>query len=243
MGILTQDGTHFMKAVVIHSGGLDSSVCLKLAINEFGKENIASISFDYNQRHRIELESAAKINLDWGVPHTVINIDYLSTMTTNALVTKGIEIQETKDVKINEAPNVLVVGRNGLMVRIASIYAHNLGANYVYTGILGLDNTSNFRDCSREYMDKMQDILQIDTENPNFEIRTPLVEMDKFESMELAHKLGVLEYLLENTISCYRGVPKAGCGTCPSCEFRNEALRKLVKLHPEINFSYKKDVL
>lgn len=232
-----------MKAVVIHSGGMDSSVCLKLAIDEFGKENVSTVSFDYNQRHRSELESAAKINNDWRVQHIVINIDYLSKITTNALVNMGTEIKQNKDMKKDEAPNVLVVGRNGLMVRIASIYAHNLGADYVYTGILGLDNTSNFRDCSREYMDRMQDILRIDTENDKFEIRTPLVEMDKFESMELAYKLGVLEYLLEETISCYRGISKAGCGNCPSCEFRNDALRKLVSIHPEIKFSYKDQII
>jgi 7-cyano-7-deazaguanine synthase len=228
-----------MKAVVIHSGGMDSSVCLKLAINEFGADQVHSISFDYNQRHRSELISAEKINRDWGVKHIIINIDYLSRMTTNALVTKDMHIKTNLETKKDEAPNVLVVGRNGLMVRIASIFAHNLGAEFVYTGILGLDNTSNFRDCSREYMDKMQELMRIDTGNPAFEIRTPLVEMDKIESMELALKLGILEYLLEETITCYRGIPKEGCGVCPSCDFRNQAIKKILQDRPGLTFSFK----
>lgn len=231
-----------MKAVVIHSGGMDSSICLKLAINEYGKENVHSLSFDYNQRHKAELNCAAEICRDWGVAHSVVDINYLSKITTNALVSPDVEIKTVKETKSNEAPNVLVVGRNGLMVRIASIFAHNIGANSIYTGILGLDNTSHFRDCSREYMDKMQEIMRIDTGNNDLEIVTPLVALNKVESLGLGMKLNVLEYLLEKTISCYKGIPHEGCGECPACEFRNKAIKDLLVTNKSLSFSYKSKI-
>src|SRR4051794_26403640 len=97
--------------IVVHSGGMDSSLCLAQAIQEFGKSNVLSVSFSYQQRHSIELERAALVCLHWGVSHTVLDISCLSQITDNALTRHSMDIVHLP----GEAPNTLVVGRNGLM--------------------------------------------------------------------------------------------------------------------------------
>lgn len=209
------------KAVIVHSGGMDSSICLKLAINEFAKENVLSLSFRYNQRHLEETLQAAKIAAHFGVDHVVLNIDALSEITHNALTSHSMPILKQE----NQTPNTLVVGRNGLMARIAAIHAHHLSASCIFMGVIEVEAAnSGYRDCSRSYMDLMEQILRIDLDDPHFTIRTPLVFMTKKETMEVADSLGILEYLLEETISCYNGIRHMGCKKCPACLLRNEGL-------------------
>jgi 7-cyano-7-deazaguanine synthase len=223
------------QAIVVHSGGMDSSLCLALAIKEFGEKNILSMSFSYDQRNALELEQAKKICQQWGVDHITLNIDCLQSITENALTNKEIEIVHTKGV----VPNTLVVGRNGLMARLAAIHAENLGANYIYMGVIEIEEANpGYRDCNRVYIDLLQKILRIDLDNNQFELRTPLIFMTKYETMELAHRLGVLEFLLKETITCYRGIPELGCQTCPSCQLRNEGIKQFVSQYPSFQMPY-----
>ncbi len=218
------------KAVVIHSGGMDSSICLALAIKGFGAENVLSVSFSYSQRHSVELQQAAKICKQWKVDHVTLSINCLKEITTNALMDETQAIEHLPE----EAPNTLVVGRNGLMARLGAIHAHHLGAHCIYMGIIEVEEAnSGYRDCSRHYMDLMQEILRIDLDDVSFEIRTPLVKMTKKQTMELAYKEGILDYLLEETVSCYEGVRGWGCKTCPACKLRNEGIRQFIAEHPD----------
>lgn len=209
------------KAIVVHSGGMDSSICLAIAKKQYGAEGVLSLSFNYQQRHSIELQAAQKICTDWGVDHVVLDIGCLQQITHNALMDSSLEIVHEK----GDTPNTLVLGRNGLMARLAAIHAHSLGAEKIFMGIMELESAnSGYRDCSRHYMDKMQEILRLDLDSKTFVIETPLVRLTKLESLYLADELGVLVYLLETTISCYRGVPKEGCQSCPACRLRNRAI-------------------
>jgi len=211
------------KAIVIHSGGMDSSICLALAIKEFGKDDVLSLSFSYQQRHSNELKQAAYICRVWEVDHAVIQIDALKELTDNALINKGMRVEQAE----GKPPNTLVTGRNGLMARLGAIHADHLGASCIYMGVLGLEGAnSGYRDCSREYIDLKEQILRIDLGNPLFEIRTPLVHMTKRETLELANQLGVLDFLLEETITCYEGIPKQGCKVCPACILRNQGVEE-----------------
>ena len=224
------------KAVVVHSGGMDSSLCLALAAKEFGPENVLSVSFTYNQRHSLELERATEISQQFKVDHVELDLSCLSKITESALIGSDKKIEHKK----GEAPNTLVVGRNGLMARVAGIHAHSLGAHCIYMGVMELEEAnSGYRDCSRGYMDIVQTALRIDFADPTFEIRTPLVKMTKLETMELGLELGVIEYLLEKTITCYEGIEKEGCLKCPACQLRNQALKIFSLEHPEVKFSYK----
>lgn len=228
------------KAVVVHSGGMDSSLCLSLAIKEFGADNVLSLSFIYGQRHSVELDRAREISKYFKVDHTELSIDCLAQITESALIGSDKKIEHEK----GKAPNTLVVGRNGLMARVAGIHAHSLGAKCIYMGVMELEEAnSGYRDCSRKYMDVIQSALRMDFDDSTFEIRTPLVSMTKKETMELGHKLGVLEYLLENTITCYEGIPKEGCLKCPACKLRNEGLKIFSLEHPEVKYSYKEKIL
>lgn len=223
------------KAIVVHSGGMDSSLCLALAIKEYGKEEVLSLSFSYGQRHSNELQQAEKICRDWSVDHTVLNIDCLREITNNALMDSSIRITH----EVGHTPNTLVVGRNGLMGRISAIHAHQLGARCIYMGVMELEGAnSGYRDCSRHYMDLLQTILRMDLDNPTFEIKTPLVHLHKKDTLSIAHELGLLSYLLNETISCYQGIGKHGCGECPACSLRNEGIALFLKEHPNYILPY-----
>lgn len=224
------------KAIVIHSGGMDSSLCLALATREFGQQNVLSMSFNYEQRHSIELQQAAKICRDWHIDHIVLDIHCLQEITEDAITHPEIDIVFDKKT---HNPNTLVMGRNGLMARLGAIHAQHLGAHCIYMGVIHVETEHmGYRDCSRHYMDLMQEILRIDLANPLFEIRTPIVDMTKKETLVLAHQLGILEYLLRETITCYRGVPQAGCQNCPSCYLRNKGIREFAQEYPDIVLPY-----
>lgn len=228
------------KAVVVHSGGMDSSLCLLLAIQEFGAADVLSLSFNYEQRHSIELERAKKISEHFKVDHAELSLSCLSQITESALIGNSQKISH----KAGEAPNTLVVGRNGLMARLAGIHAQSLGAKCIYMGIMELEAAnSGYRDCSRDYMDLIQEALRLDFADQSFEIRTPLVQMNKNDSMELGYKLGELKYLLETTVTCYEGVPEEGCMKCPACLLRNSGLKEFSLNHPNFLYSFRDKVV
>jgi 7-cyano-7-deazaguanine synthase len=228
------------RAVVVHSGGMDSSLCLALALREFGAADVLSASFTYNQRHSIELVRAREISRHFGVDHVELDLGCLSKITESALIGSDKKIEHNP----GEAPNTLVPGRNGLMARVAGIHANALGAHCIYLGVMELEAAnSGYRDCSRAYMDLIQAALRLDFADPTFEIRTPLVAMTKKETMELGHRLGVLAYLLETTVTCYEGIEKEGCLKCPACKLRNQGLKIFALEHLDFKFSYREKIL
>ncbi len=223
------------ETIVIHSGGMDSSLCLHLAIQEYGRENVLSMSFIYGQRHSLELAQAKKICQDWQVDHTVISLDCLEHITTSALIGHAIAIEHLQ----HTAPNTLVTGRNGLMARLGAIHAQQLQAKSIFMGVMGCEAAnSGYRDCSRSYMDLMQHILRLDLDDPAFEIKTPLVHLTKKQTLFLAYNQGILGYLLNETISCYEGVARQGCKQCPACHLRNEGIRQFIEEQPAFCLPY-----
>lgn len=224
------------KTLVVHSGGMDSSICLALAIEKYGAENVLSMTFTYGQRHTEEIKQAQIICQEWGVDNIVVNLDCLQQITESSLIGKSLDFKHEK----GKAPNTMVVGRNGLMARVAGIHADHLGAGNIYMGVIELEEAnSGYRDCSRKYMDIVQAALRVDFANPEFEIKTPLVFMTKKQTLDAAYQMGKLEYLLENTISCYEGISGYGCGKCPACELRKEGIQEFLASNPDIQFSYK----
>ena len=224
------------KTIVVHSGGMDSSICLALALEKHGAPNVLSMTFTYGQRHSVEVQKAEAICKDWGVDHILVNLDCLERITESSLLGEKLEINHEE----GKTPNTMVVGRNGLMARVAAIHADHLGADSIYMGVIELEEAnSGYRDCSRKYMDIVQAALRVDFANPDFEIKTPLVYMTKNQTLNAAYQMGKLEYLLENTVSCYAGIAGYGCGKCPACELRNEGIQEFLNHNPDIQFSYK----
>ena len=222
------------QCVVIFSGGLDSSICLHLAIEAYGVENVAALSFDYHQRHRSELVAAKEIAHKLGVDHHTLKIDVMEQITHCALT------GQTDDIEGRSSQgrlNVIVHGRNGLFIRLAAMYARLLQANKVMIGVNETDNP-DFPDCSRKYLDALQTVLKMDLEDDDFTILSPLVFLEKKDIFELAHSKKILEDLLKVTITCYRDVPHAGCGKCPACQVKHEGLRLLSKKYPDLKIPF-----
>lgn len=223
------------KAIIVHSGGMDSSICLALAIREFMPSSVLSLTFCYGQRHSQEIAAAQKICKAWGVEHALIDLSVLSRLTHDAMTNKDIPLQWGE----SHVPSSLTVGRNGLMARLASIHAHQFGASCIYMGVMEEEALEvGYRDCSEEYIKLKEKILRLDLGNPQFEIRTPLIHLNKIDTLQLAQELGILNFLLDNTVTCYNGIQRQGCGECAACFLRNRGLALFKELNPKLELPY-----
>ncbi len=219
-----------MKAVVVLSGGQDSALCLALAVKKFGAKHVSAITFAYGQRHSIELKFAKKLAKRFGVAqHKVVRLDFYSQITDNALMTPGtaIRIKHSALRTSRSVPNTVVEGRNAIFLQIASVWAKSLGATYVYTGVSQADY-SGYPDCRAVFIRAQQKSIRLALEYP-IVIVTPFMRKTKADEWALADRLGLLEYINENTVTCYNGIPGKGCGKCPSCKLRNCGLADYLK--------------
>lgn len=205
------------KAVVIFSGGQDSTTCLFQAIADYGKENVEVITFQYGQRHAIELEKAQWIAQDLGIKQTLIDTSVIKAITHNALMDEQAKIEQ----KNNEIPNTFVDGRNALFLLYAAIYAKGQGIQDIITGVCETD-FSGYPDCRDVFIKSMNVTLNLAMDYP-FTIKTPLMYLTKAQTWQLADELGVLDYVRHHTHTCYEGV-EGGCGQCPSCRLRDQGL-------------------
>jgi 7-cyano-7-deazaguanine synthase len=208
-------------ALVIFSGGQDSTTCLALAQREHGKENVECITFSYGQRHALEVEVAQKIAKEMGVTqHRIVNIDGYAQLTQSALLNPEIAIQ-----KLGEGsglPNTVVDGRNMMFLLMAAIVAKQRGIHDLYTGVCETDS-SGYPDCRDAFIKSCNATLNLAMEY-EFRIHTPLMWLNKAQTWALADELGILNYIEENTLTCYNGIVGKGCGTCPACTLRARGL-------------------
>ena len=204
------------KAVVVFSGGQDSTTCLLWALEEFKK--IETVTFLYGQRHESEVECAKKIVKDLGVNQKIIQMDLLNQLTENALTRKEMEIDEEGKI-----PNTYVEGRNHIFLSFAAIYAKTIGAKNIITGVSETE-FSGYPDCRNEFIQSLNTTLNLAMDD-HFKLITPLRWKDKAEVWGMADQMGRLKYIRENTLTCYNGIIGDGCGTCPACKLRNEGLQ------------------
>jgi len=210
-----------MKALVVLSGGQDSTTCLYWAIDRFGRENTSSISFDYGQRHAIELECAKKVAELAGVPCCILPIDTFAALGGNALTDGSIEVQEPVDPATG-LPNTFVPGRNLIFLTFAAAYAYGRGITEIVTGV-GETDYSGYPDCREETIRALQQSIRLGMELP-ITIHTPLMRLGKRQIVELARELGALE-ALAYTHTCYQG-RRPPCGECPACRLRANGFRE-----------------
>lgn len=204
------------KAVVVFSGGQDSTTCLFWAKERF--EEVISVTFDYGQRHQLELECAADIAKDLQVPHHVLDMSLLNQLSPNALTRTDIEIDE----KEGELPSTFVEGRNLLFLSFAAVLAKQYGAKHLITGVCETD-FSGYPDCRDVFIKSLNVTLNLSMDT-SFVIHTPLMWLDKAETWELADQLGAFDYVRERTLTCYNGIKGSGCGECPACKLRQRGL-------------------
>ena len=218
-----------IKAVVVLSGGQDSAICLKLACNKYGAEHVAAITFNYGQRHAIETKYAKKLVRRFGVTrHKIVKLDFYKYLTTNALMNDSIAIERKKG---STCPTTVVEGRNAIFLLSAGIWAKALGAKVIYTGVSQADY-SGYPDCRAPFIRAQERMMRLAMLWP-FKIVTPFMDMSKADEWALAAQLGILDVIKNETVTCYNGVPGAGCGTCPSCLLRNRGLKAFERRRAE----------
>lgn len=204
------------KALVVLSGGQDSTTCLFWAIDKYGKENVSAIGFDYGQRHKKELECAAAICAEEGISYEVISTPIINELSANALTREDIPVDEEKPE--GTPPNTLVEGRNLLFLSYAAIYAKTHDITDLVTGVCETD-FSGYPDCRDVFVKSLNVTLNLAMDY-GFVIHTPLMWLNKSETWELADKLGVLDTIYRRTLTCYNGIIGEGCGNCPACFLR-----------------------
>jgi len=211
-------------ALVVFSGGQDSTTCLAWAQREYGKSGVGCITFHYGQRHQREVEVARAIAADFGVrDHRVVSLDWYAQLTSNALLNPEIEIGKEAG---SACPNTVVDGRNMMFLLIAAIYAKSKGVRDIVTGVCETD-FSGYPDCRDVFVKSCNVTLNL-AMSYEFRIVTPLMDLTKAETWALAERLGVFEYVAEKTLTCYRGVVGRGCGACPSCLLRQRGYEEYV---------------
>jgi len=211
------------KAVVLVSGGLDSATTLAIARDE-GFACFA-VSFDYGQRHRVELDAAGQVARSMGVlEHRVVPID-LSAFGGSALTDLDIDVPESGVVE-DEIPVTYVPARNTVFLSLALAWAEVLGARDIFVGVNAVDY-SGYPDCRPEFIEAFEQLANLGTragvEGDPFSIHTPLIDLSKSQIISAGVQLGV-DYAV--TVSCYQPSAEGGaCGVCDSCRLRREGFQ------------------
>ena len=205
------------QALVVFSGGQDSTTCLFQAMQQYGAENVQAITFAYGQRHGIELERAASIAQELGIRQTVLDLSLITAITHNALTDAQAAIQ----TDAQGMPNTFVDGRNALFLLYAAIYAKSQNIRDIFIGVCETD-FSGYPDCRQIFVQSMNVTLNLAMAY-DFRLHTPLMYLTKKETWALADELGVLDYIRTRTHTCYLGVD-GGCHECPSCLLRERGL-------------------
>nr|WP_193390819.1 7-cyano-7-deazaguanine synthase QueC [Staphylococcus warneri] len=206
------------KAIVVFSGGQDSTTCLFYAKKHF--KDVTLVTFNYGQRHDTEIEVAKKIAQEQNVEHHILDMSLLSQLTPNALTQHDLKIEDTED----GIPNTFVPARNLLFLSFAGALAYQIKAKHIITGVCETD-FSGYPDCRDSFIKSMNVTLNLSMDR-DFVIHTPLMWLDKAQTWELSDDLGVLNYIRENTLTCYNGIIGDGCGECPACQLRSRGLEK-----------------
>ena len=207
-------------AVVVLSGGQDSALCLALAVRRHGADKVAAITFEYGQRHRIETRYASNLARRFGiVRHKVVSMAFYGDLTTNALLDPSRKIVRRRGAS---CPTTVVEGRNAFFLLAAGVWAKSLGATEIYIGVSQADYSGS-PDCRRTFIRAQQRAMRLAMEWP-FRIVTPFMNKTKAEEWALADRLGLLEVIKNETVTCYNGIPGAGCGRCPACRLRKAGL-------------------
>ena len=214
-----------VKAVVVLSGGQDSATVLALAVKKHGADAVAAITFSYGQRHSVEVKFARRLAKRFGVAaHKVVNLGFYRNLTTNALLDHGAKIEKRRGAK---CPTTVVEGRNAVFLQLAAVWAKSLGATEVHIGVSEADS-SGYPDCRAEFIRSQQRTLRLALDWP-VSIVAPFLKKTKAEEWALADRLGILDVIRRETVTCYNGIPGDGCGECPACRLRLRGYREFMR--------------
>lgn len=212
------------KALVVFSGGQDSTTCLFWAKTQWPE--VHAITFRYGQKHVREVEIARELAAEASVPITVFDIPFVSQLSTGCSLTdSNIAMDETKPA--DTPPNTFVPGRNLFFLSIAAVHARELGIMNIVTGVSQTD-FSGYPDCRDSFIRSLNVTLNLAMDE-QFVLHTPLMWKDKCETWALADSLGVFDLVRQRTLTCYNSIPGDGCGHCPACHLRRKGLEEYLQ--------------
>lgn len=203
------------QALVVLSGGQDSTTCLYWALRQFGVGQVEAVTFDYGQRHRLELDCAARVAARAGVAQTVLPINTFAALGGNALTDPGVAVQAGLNMQTG-LPNTFVPGRNLIFLTFAAAFAYPRNIHHLVTGVAQTDY-SGYPDCRQATLQALEQALRLGMEY-EITVHTPLMFKSKADTVRLARDLGALPALAD-THTCYNGIYPP-CGECPACQLR-----------------------
>ena len=206
------------KAVVVFSGGQDSTTCLFWAKKKY--EEVIALSFNYGQKHSDELICAKEICKKYDVEHHILDMALLNQLAPNSLTRADIEVD--KEAPETGTPNSFVDGRNMLFLTFAAVFAKQRDIHVLVTGVSQSD-FSGYPDCRHVFITSLETTLTLAMDF-EFEVITPLMWIDKKETWKMADDLGVFDVIRQETLTCYNGVRGDGCGDCPACRLRRRGM-------------------
>ena len=216
-------------ALVVFSGGQDSTTCLFWAKKHFAK--VHALSFLYGQKHQLEVEIAGSLAREAGVEWECMDVSFISRLSTGCSLTDtSLPIEEQKSDD-QAYPTTFVPGRNLFFLSIAAVKARELGIHHLVTGVSQTD-FSGYPDCRDSFIKSLNVTLNLAMDD-QFVIHTPLMWIDKKQTWQMADELGVLDLIRHRTLTCYNGSPGDGCGHCPACRLRSEGLSQYLATRQE----------
>ncbi len=208
-------------ALVVFSGGQDSTTCLYWAKKHF--KRVLALSFIYGQKHVKEVDLARELAKEAGVEWDSMDVSFISQLSTGCSLTDtSLQIEEEKPA--DGLPSTFVPGRNMFFLSIAAVYARNKGIHDLVTGVSQTD-FSGYPDCRDSFIKSLNVTLNLAMEE-QFRIHTPLMWLDKAQTWQMADEMGVMDIIRYKTLTCYNGVQGDGCGHCPACQLRRNGLEK-----------------
>lgn len=223
------------KAVVVFSGGQDSTTCLIQALSLY--DEVHCITFDYGQRHRAEIEVAQTLAQELGVAaHKVLDASLLNELAISSLTRDHIPVPTSTSAE-DGVPSTFVPGRNILFLTLASIYAYQVQAKTVITGVCETD-FSGYPDCRDAFVTALNKAIKLGMDY-NVRIETPLMWLTKAETWAMADHYQQLDLVRYHTLTCYNGIKGSGCGSCDACHLRAKGLNKYLDNKPNTLSSLK----
>lgn len=207
-------------ALVVFSGGQDSTTCLFWAIKHFRR--VQALTFIYGQKHVAEVDIARSIAEGAGVEWHSMDVSCIGHLGANSLTDLSIAMDQEKPV--DALPNTFVPGRNLFFISIAAVYARERGINHLVTGVSQTD-FSGYPDCRDAFIKSLNVTLNLAMDE-QFVIHTPLMWIDKCQTWQMADELGIFDLVRQQTLTCYNGIPGDGCGHCPACKLRRAGLEQ-----------------
>lgn len=216
-------------ALVFLSGGQDSTTCLYWARKKFSQ--VSALSFDYGQKHRVELECAQKIAAQLGIEQKVLDVSFYKDLNANALSDATLPV--TADGGFKNLPSTFVPGRNAFFLSVAVSYGIPRGIQHYVLGACETD-FSGYPDCREEFVQSMQKAMSLAVDC-TLQFHTPLMRLTKAQTFGLARELNCLDVVVNDTHTCYNGVRTErhawgyGCGECPACVLRKKGFAEYLK--------------